>query len=317
MRFAMMIEPQQGLTYEEQLAIARLSETAGFETLFRSDHYQSFPGPAGLPTTDAWAVLAGLARETERIGLGVLVTPVTFRTAGNLVKVVTTVDEMSRGRVELGLGAGWNDAEHRQHGFPFPDIGERADLLEETLQVVHGLWEGPDGWSFDGAHIRIDDAMFHPKPVARPGRPRPPIIVGSGGAARSNRLAVAYADELNMSSAGPERVGEVFAALDETARNAGREPASIVHSAMVGVLIGRDTAEVEARARDLIRDIGSDRDAESWLAERRTRWIVGTPDEARAMVDRFAAVGVERLMLQDLLPRDLEMIELLGEVFLG
>jgi alkanesulfonate monooxygenase SsuD/methylene tetrahydromethanopterin reductase-like flavin-dependent oxidoreductase (luciferase family) len=300
MRFAMMIEPQQGLTYQEQLAIARLSEAAGFETLFRSDHYQSFPGPAGLPTTDAWAVLAGLARETERIGLGVLVTPVTFRTAGNLVKVVTTVDEMSGGRVELGLGAGWNDAEHRQHGFPFPDIGERADLLEET-----------------GAHIRIDDAIFHPKPVARPGRPRPPIIVGSGGAARSNRLAVAYADELNMSSAGPERVGEVFAALDETARNAGREPASIVHSAMVGVLIGRDTAEVEARARDLIRDIGSDRDAESWLAERRTRWIVGTPDEARAMVDRFAAVGVERLMLQDLLPRDLEMIELLGEVFLG
>src|SRR3954466_13599155 len=133
MRFALMSEPQQGLSYAEILALARAAEEAGFETYFRSDHYASFPGEGGLPTTDAWATLAGLARETTRIGLGTLVSPVTFREPGNLVKVVTTVDEMSGGRVELGLGAGWNDEEHAQHGLAFPDQGERFDMLEEQL----------------------------------------------------------------------------------------------------------------------------------------------------------------------------------------
>src|SRR4051795_1403097 len=152
MRFALMIEPQQGLTYSEQLAIVQRAEKAGFESFFRSDHYQSFPGPSGKPTTDAWAVLAGLARETSRISLGTLVSPVTFRTIGNLAKVATTVDEMSGGRVEFGLGAGWNEIEHRELGLPFPDIAERADILEEHFAVLRGLWGEPDGWSFDGKH---------------------------------------------------------------------------------------------------------------------------------------------------------------------
>src|SRR3954471_2197656 len=160
-----MIEPQQGLTYDEQLAIVRRAEAVGFESFFRSDHYQSFPGPSGEPTTDAWAVLAGLARETTTISLGTLVSPVTFRSAGNLAKVVTTVDEMSGGRVELGLGAGWNDLEHSQHGLPFPDLRERFDMLEEQLAIVHGLWTEPDGWSYAGAHWQIRDARFAPRPV--------------------------------------------------------------------------------------------------------------------------------------------------------
>ena len=171
MRFALMTEPQQGLTYDEQLAIARRAEAAGFEAFFRSDHYQSFPGPSGLPTTDAWTVLAGLARETERIGLGALVSPVTFRQSGNLAKVVTTVDEMSGGRIEFGLGAGWHDVEHAQLGLPFPEISERGDMLEENLEVLLGLWGEPDGWSYEGKHVRIRDAQFYPKPVAVPGRP--------------------------------------------------------------------------------------------------------------------------------------------------
>ena len=150
MRFALMIEAQQGMSYAEQLAVARRAEAAGFEAMFRSDHYESFPGEAGEPTTDAWAVLAGLARETERIGLGVLVSPVTFRTPGNLAKVVITVDEMSGGRIEVGVGAGWHEDEHRRHGFPFPEIGERAERLEETLEILHGLGEGPDGWACSG-----------------------------------------------------------------------------------------------------------------------------------------------------------------------
>ena len=149
MRFALMTEPQQGLTYDEQLAITRRAEAAGFEAFFRSDHYQSFPGPSGLPTTDAWTVVAGLARETERIGLGVLVSPVTFRQFGNLAKVITTVDEMSGGRIEFGLGAGWHDVEHAELGLPFPEISERGDMLEENLAVLLGLWGEPDGWSFE------------------------------------------------------------------------------------------------------------------------------------------------------------------------
>ncbi len=175
MRFALMLESQQGLSYGDHVAIAKRAEANGFETLFRSDHYQSFPGPAGKPTTDAWTIMAGLARDTDRIGLGVLVSPVTFRHPGSLAKVVTTVDEMSGGRIEVGVGAAWNDLEHRQLGLPFPPIHERADLMEDQLAILHGLWGEPDGWSFEGHQVSIHAAQFHPKPVDVPGRPRTPI----------------------------------------------------------------------------------------------------------------------------------------------
>src|SRR5882757_1610238 len=147
MRFALMIEPQQGMSYGDQVAVAKRAEANGFEALFRSDHYTSFPGEAGRPTTDAWAVLAGLARETDRIALGTLVSPVTFRHPGNFAKVVTTVDEMSGGRVEVGVGAGWNESDHEPLGLPFPSIGERADLLEDQLAMLRGLWEEAPGWN--------------------------------------------------------------------------------------------------------------------------------------------------------------------------
>src|SRR5437868_2673848 len=148
MRFALMIEAQQGLSYEDQLSIARRAEASGFETLFRSDHYASFPGAADQTTTDAWAILAGLARETSTIGLGTLVSPVTFRHPGNFVKLVTTVDQMSGGRIEVGVGAGWNDDDHLPLGLAFPEIGERADLMEDELAILHGILTEPDGWSF-------------------------------------------------------------------------------------------------------------------------------------------------------------------------
>ncbi len=210
MRYALMSEPQQGMSYVEILALARSAEEAGFETYFRSDHYASFPGGSGLPTTDAWTTLAGLARETTRIGLGVLVSPVTFRLPGNLVKVVTTVDEMSDGRVELGLGAGWNDLEHAQHGLAFPEQGERFEMLEEQLEIVHGLWTEPDGWSYDGAHWQIRDAKLWPKPVARAGRRHPNIILGGHGGPRLARLVARYGDEINISSQGPAACSEGF-----------------------------------------------------------------------------------------------------------
>jgi F420-dependent oxidoreductase-like protein len=320
MRFALMIEPQQGLTYAEQLAVVQRAESVGFESFFRSDHYQSFPGPSGEPTTDAWAVLAGLARETTTITLGTLVSPITFRSFGNLAKVVTTVDEMSGGRVEFGLGAGWNEPEHRQLGLPFPEIKERADMLEEQFAVFHGLWGEPDGWSFEGKHVTIEGASFHPKPIARPGRPvgpngsaRPRLLAGGEGAPRSLRIAARYADEFNLSSSSPDIAREKFVALRAACEAIGRDPATMARSVMAGVLIGRDDAELSRRKAALLAAFGDEARGDDWLAAREPRWILGTPDKARAMVQRFADAGAERLMLQTFIPRDLEMIDLMAE----
>ena len=324
MRFALMLESQQGLSYGDHVAIAKRAEANGFETLFRSDHYQSFPGPTGRPTTDAWTIMAGLARETDRIGLGVLVSPVTFRHPGSLAKVVTTVDEMSGGRIEVGVGAAWNDLEHRQLGLPFPPIHERADLMEDQLAILHGLWGEPDGWSFEGHQVSIHDAQFHPKPVDVPGRPRTPIggarprlLVGGQGTARSYRLAARYADEFNLSSSGPDRARTAFAAVDAACVDIGRDPATLTHSTMAGILIGRDEAEVAGRLSAAVEAFGADEDDRDWLDQRLERWITGTPDDARAMVRRFEAAGVERIMLQDFLPWDLDMIDVMGEALIG
>jgi len=319
-RFALMTEPQQGLSYDEQLAITRRAEAAGFETFFRSDHYQSFPGGSGRPTTDAWAVLAGLARDTTRIGLGALVSPVTFRRTGNLAKVITTVDEMSGGRLEFGLGAGWHDVEHAQLGLPFPPIEERAEMLEENLEVLLGLWGEPDGWSYEGRHIQIKDAQFYPKPVAAPGRPtlpngssRPRILVGGGGTPRSMRIAARYADEFNLSSSSPAVAARKYADLDEACQAVDRDPSTMKRSTMSGVLIGRDREEIRRRQHELLTEFGNVDAGEDWFQERRERWIFGTPDEARAQVKRFEEAGAERIMLQDFLPRDLEMVDLMAE----
>ena len=315
MRFALMIEPQQGLSYLEQLEIARLAERLGFEAPFPSRHQRSFPGRAGEPTTDAWTVLAGIARETERIRLGTLVSPVTFRHPGSFAKVVTTVDEMSGGRIDVGVGAGWNDPEHSQLGLAFPDIAERADLLEDELAILHGLWEAPDGWSFEGKQVSVLDAGFHPKPVQRP---HPPIIVGGEGRPRSLRLAAHYADEYNMSVSDPDQCSAKFALLDAECRKIGRDPATMHKSVMVGFLVGADEAEFERRVHDLLAMVGeAGTDAAAWLDEHRPRWIVGTPDQARAMAARFAATGAERIMLQDMLPRDHAMIELIARELIG
>lgn len=326
MRYALMLEPQQGMSYADQLAAAKRAEANGFDAFFRSDHFASFPGESGQPTTDAWTVLAGLARETERIGLGVLVSPVTFRHPGVLAKVITTVDEMSGGRVEVGVGAGWNEEEHRQLGLDFPAIDDRADLLEDQLAILHGLWGEPDGWSFEGkTGIRIEQALFRPRPVDVAGRPttevggkRPRIIVGSSGTARSYRLAARYADEYNLSSASPDRAAQVREKLDEACRVIGRDPDSLARSTMAGVLVGRTDAEVVQRERTLLDAFGSDAEAgEAWLEERRLRWVYGTPDEARAQIERFAAAGIERIMFQDFIPWDLDMVDVMGEELVG
>ena len=312
-----MTEPQQGLRYDELLAIVRTAEDAGFESFFRSDHYASFPGEAGLPTTDAWATVAGLARETTRITLGTLVSPVTFRIPGNFAKLVTTVDEMSGGRIEVGMGAGWNELEHRQLGIPFPELRERYDMFEESLAILHGLWTEPDGWSFEGAHWQLRDSKFAPRPVRTDGRRHPNLIVGGDVKRRMARLAATYADEVNLSSARPETAREAFARVREACERVGRDPDSLVYSAMTGVLVGETEDEVRDRVRLQLEFTGSARDdPEAWLAARRTRWVMGTPDEALSRVAALEAAGVQRVMLQDFLPRDLDMVKLIGRTIL-
>jgi F420-dependent oxidoreductase-like protein len=321
MRFALMHEPQQGTSYEDQLALARHAEAAGFEAIFRSDHYESFPGASDQPTTDAWAVVAGLARETERIRLGTLMSPVTVRYPGNLAKLATTVDDMSGGRLEVALGAGWHEDEHVRHGFPFPPIADRATMLEEQLTILVGLWNQPDGWSFEGRFYTIRDAHLRPRPSHRIR-----LIVGGDGAPRSMRIGVAHADEYNLTGASPARAQERMAQLDEACRAAGRDPSTLTRSSMVGLLIGKDEAELQRRAGELMVLIGegpaggrsdAGTSAEAWLDERRRRWVLGTPDEARAQVRRYEEAGIERLMLQTLLPWDLDMVDLAGRELIG
>jgi F420-dependent oxidoreductase-like protein len=309
MRFALMTEPQQGYSYQDILDTALAAEGAGFETFFRSDHYSSFPGAPDLPTTDAWTTLAGLARDTRRIGLGSMVSPVTFRIPGSFAKVVATVDEMSGGRVEMGVGAGWHEDEHMALGIPYPDTVERIDRMEEQLAILRALWDEPDGWSFEGVHYQVRSALFRPK-----GR-RPNLILGGTGKPRSVRLGARYADEYNVSSSTPAEVREVMARLDAACEAIGRDPTTLTRSVMAGALVGRDDADMRARTAAQMAIFGDDADqGVAWLDERRDRWVIGTPDVARARIADYAATDVDRLLFQDFLPRDLEHVRLLAEI---
>ena len=316
MRFALMTEPQQGIDYQEILALAQAAEAGGFEAFFRSDHYTSFPGATGRHTTDAWATLAGIARETTRIQLGTLVSPVTFRIPGELAKVAATVDEMSGGRVEVGVGGGWNEPEHAQLGLPYPDTKTRIDQMEEELVILRGLWDEPDGWSFEGVHWQVRGSLFRPRyDGSRPradGRRRPNIIVGGTGKPRSLRIAAKYADEYNTSGSSPAEVATINRELDAACAAIGRDPATIIRSVMSGTLIGRDRAEVDARRATLTADVGGD-----FVDARTGRMVLGTFDEARAMVQAYEDAGAQRLMMQTFLPFDVEHVRVMGEFIAG
>jgi F420-dependent oxidoreductase-like protein len=314
MRFALMTEPQQGLTYDEILALARTAETAGLEAFFRSDHYGSFAGPADEPTTDAWATLAGLARDTSTIRIGSLVSPITFRIPGSFAKVVATVDEMSGGRVEVGIGAGWNEEEHQELGIPFPPLGERYDRLEEALAIIHGLWTEPDGWSYQGEHWQVRNARLRPRPTFS-GKRHPHLILGGDGGPRLARLVATWADEFNRQSATPDRLREAYARIAAACTATGRDPETVVRSAMVGVLVAETEADLRERVQQQIAMLGGGaEDAEAWLRQRVGRWIIGTPDAARQVIDELKAAGAQRIMLQDFMPRELEMVTLLGRI---
>jgi F420-dependent oxidoreductase-like protein len=292
-------EPQQGATYDDLLRVARCAEAAGYDAFFRSDHLLAMGDSTGLPgPTDAWVTLGALARETTTIRLGTLMTAVTFRLPGPLGVAVAQVDHMSGGRVELGLGTGWYEAEHHAHGIPFPPLGERFDMLAEQLEMLTGAWGTPagQGYSFDGEHYSFADSPGLPKPLQDPW---PPIIVGGSGPRRTPGLAARFADEFDVPSAGVEVLADRFGRADEACRAIGRDPATLVRSSAQVLCAGRDDAEVRRRAAAIGRE----------PEELRARGLAGTADEVVDKIGRFAEAGVERLYLQVLDLSDLDHLE--------
>lgn len=306
MRLRVFTEPQQGASYAQLLAIARQAETSGFDAFFRSDHYQKMGGHVtGLPgPSDAWITLAGIARETSTIRLGTLVNSATFRNPGVLAISVANVDEMSGGRVELGLGAGWYLDEHRSYGIKFPPLGERFDILSEQLEIVTGLWNTPHGqtFSFSGTHYTVTDSPALPKPVQSP----PPIIVGGGGPRRTPRLAARHAAEFNL----PFNSMENFVAQRDRVRTAcdeiGRDPDSLVYSVAQVVCVGRNEQEIARRAAAIGREVD----------ELRANGICGTPEEAIDKIATWSRTGASRMYLQFLDLDDLDHVALVGDAVL-
>lgn len=314
MRFCLMIEGQEGVTWEQWLSLGLACEEHGFEALFRSDHYYSVVDAPDRGSTDAWTVLAALAARTERLRLGTLVSPVTFRHPTVLAKAAATVDEISGGRAELGLGAGWWIEEHETHGFPFPSVPERMQMLAEQLEIVHGLFKEPV-FTFEGRHYTLRDCPFTPKPVQQP---HLPVIVGGKGGAGIARLAARWADEYNTFFVSPEEARARFARVREAVEAEGRSQDSFTTSLMTQVVVGADQAEVIRRAGRLMElDPDADGSPDGYLEDLESQGaVVGTPQQAALRLAAFEEAGVQRIMLQDLLVDDLEMLALLGsEVF--
>ncbi|WP_328652637.1 LLM class F420-dependent oxidoreductase [Micromonospora sp. NBC_00330] len=302
MELRIFTEPQQGASYDQLLAVARCAEDAGYGAFFRSDHYLKMGDVSGEPgPTDAWTTLAGLARETSRIRLGTLMTAATFRLPGPLAITVAQVDQMSGGRVELGIGTGWYAEEHSAYGIPFPPLAERFDRLEEQLAVITGLWATPPGERFDhdGRYYPVRNSPALPKPVQQP---RPPILLGGTGPKRTPRLAARYADEFNLPFASVPDTAAQFDRVRAACVEIGRDPAEMVWSNALVLCCGRDDAEVARRAAA----IGREPD------ELRANGLAGTPAEVLETIGRYAEIGSERLYLQVLDLGDLEHLELVA-----
>jgi F420-dependent oxidoreductase-like protein len=307
-RTSLMLEGQEGVTWPHWLAVANACERLGLEGLFTSDHYLSVVGAHGRGSNDAWAILAALAARTERIRLGTLVSPVTFRHPAVLAKLATTVDLISSGRVDLGIGAGWWEEEHRTHGFPFPQVADRMEMLEEQLETVHGLLT-QERLSFEARHYALEDCEFLFKPVQRP---HPPVIVGGKGGPRIARLVARWADEFNTVGGSPQEVAERFARVRNAVDDAGRDQSTVVTSLMTWVYVGADENEFRLRverARELDPKAGP---FDAYLEDLSKDCIVGTPERAAERISEYASAGVQRIILNHELFDDLEMLELLA-----
>jgi alkanesulfonate monooxygenase SsuD/methylene tetrahydromethanopterin reductase-like flavin-dependent oxidoreductase (luciferase family) len=308
MRVCLMIEGQEGVTWEEWLALAEECERSPIEAMFRSDHYLSVVGRHERGSLDAWATINALSGVTSELRLGTLVSPATFRHPSVLAKSAVTADHISGGgRIEVGMGAGWLEAEHAAYGFPFPGTGVRLRMLEEQVEIVHREWRESD-LTFEGEHYRLRDLDALPKPLSLPN-----LIIGGRARRRSVALAVRWADEYNLLSMGPDEVRQRSRALAEACESAGRDRLTI--SLMTGSLIGADEADLADRARRLAElrreDAG---DVAAYIAGLPENWIVGTLEEVREQLADLEEAGVERVMFQHLLHRDLDGVALIGEL---
>ncbi|MBV8862477.1 MAG: LLM class F420-dependent oxidoreductase [Mycobacterium sp.] len=300
MDFRVFVEPQQGASYSDQLAVAQTAEALGFSAFFRSDHYLAMSGDGTPGPTDSWVTLGGIARETSSIRLGTLVTSATFRHPGPLAISVAQVDEMSNGRVDFGLGTGWFEPEHLAYAIPFPPLAERFARLTEQLEIITGLWTSPVGEKFDyaGTHYAINDSPALPKPIQRP---HPPIVIGGLGAKRTPALAATFADEFNVPFAPLDTIETQFERVREAVDSVGRPADSMTYSAAFVVCAGHDDAEIARRAAAIGREVD----------ELRTNSpLVGTPAEIVERLGPFAEIGVQRVYLQLLDLSDLEHLRL-------
>jgi F420-dependent oxidoreductase-like protein len=302
MELRIFTEPQQGASYDDILGVALATEEGGFGAFFRSDHYLKMGEVSGLPgPTDAWITLAGLARDTNRVRLGTLLSAATFRYPGVLAISVAEVDAMSGGRVELGLGAGWYDEEHTAYGIEFPPLGERFDKLEEQFEIINGLWttEIDSTYSFSGKHYTLTNSPALPKPVQSP---RPPLIVGGHGAKRTPRLAAKFADEFNVAFSSYEVSETQFDLVDNACRAIGRDPKSMLRSIAQVVCCGANDAEVARRAANIGRGVD----------ELKENGLAGTPAEIIERIHKWGELGLSRLYLQVLDMKDLDHVHLIA-----
>jgi alkanesulfonate monooxygenase SsuD/methylene tetrahydromethanopterin reductase-like flavin-dependent oxidoreductase (luciferase family) len=283
MRLALMIEGQEGVSWEDWLALARACEEHGVEALYRSDHYLSQTDGA-RPALDAWAVIPALAAQTTTLELGTLVSPVTFRAPAVLANASATANEVAAGRVSLGMGTGWMEAEHEAFGFPFPDMKTRLSWLAEQLEAVRGFWEG---------------------------RLQPHVIVGGSGLSGTLRPAAKWADEYNTIFATPEECAERRAKLAHACGREGREPIPL--SLMTACAVGRTPDEARERIRRRLGRAGQQVDPDEYKAARGGAAVLGTLEEAAEQLRAYEEAGVERVMLQHLDHRDLEMVALIGQ----
>jgi F420-dependent oxidoreductase-like protein len=302
-----MIEGQEGVSWGQWCALADACEEHGIDTLFRSDHYISQSDESGNVAHDAWTTLAGLAARTTALRLGTLVSPATFRLPGLLANAVATVDHISGGRVELGLGAGWMEREHRAYGFPFPETRTRLAMFAEQLEVVHRLWS-EERVDFHGAHYTLEDAPAQPKPLQRP---HPPILVGGSGTRGTAEPAARFADEYNTPFASPEDFAKIRAKVQDACIDTGR---TLRYSTMTGCLIGDTRADALDRAKQLYERVPREPSFDDWLAAYSQRALVGSVDEIAERLREYERAGCERVMLQHLLHADLEPVRLIAKL---
>jgi F420-dependent oxidoreductase-like protein len=303
-----MIEGQEGVTWEQWCALADACEEHGVETLFRSDHYISQADEDANVAHDAWTTLSALAARTTRLRLGTLVSPATFRLPALLANAAATVDHVSGGRVEVGIGAGWMEREHHAFGFPFPETSARVQMLAEQLEIVHRLWT-EERVDFRGRHYVLEDAPGLPKPVQQP---HPPLLVGGSGARGTADPAARFADEYNTVFASPEKFVAIRGKVAAACERADRDPATMRFSVMTGYVVGATRAEALERAGELYGRRPRDAGFDDWLAAYEEHAFVGSVDEVAARLDEYARAGCHRVMLQHLLHADLEPVRVLG-----